>query len=133
MTVPDQPSSPKTGIGNVLIDGSSKPLAALDWGGGLAGGGPPKEKGSVGDVSGASFPAFVVDGDPLGVSVFDGTGGGTKGTGEAYVEDLGSSVGPGPSVVAGNNTREGSLMKLRKWSVSQLAQAGSIDCNPVVG
>ncbi len=110
MTVPDQPSSPGTGMANEVIDGSSKPLAILDSGGGLAGGGSPSAWGSAGDVSGVSFPVLLADGDPLGGSVFDGTGGGMTGAGEALVEALGSTVGSGPSAVAGNNARGGSLI-----------------------
>ena len=133
MTVPDQPTSPGTGMANEVIAGPSKPLATLDSGGGLAGGGSPIEWGSVEGVSGVSFPALLVDGDQLGGSVFDGTGGGMKGAGEGFVEALGSPVGPGPSVIAGNKARGGSSMKPSNRSVSQLAHAGSIDCSPVEG
>ena len=129
MTVPDQPSAPRTGMANGVIDGSSEPLATLDSGCGLAGEGSPSEWGSVTGVSGILFPGLLADDDPLGGSVLDGTGGGIDGAGEA----TGSSDGPGPSVGAGNNARGGSLMKLSTTSVSQLAQAGSIDCSPVVG
>lgn len=133
MTVPDQPSAPRAGMANGVIDGSSEPLATPNSGCGLAGEGSPSECGSVTDVFGVLFSGGLADGDRFGGSVLDGTGSEIKGTGEASAEVLGSSVGPGPSEVAGNNARGGSLMKLSTRFVSQLAQAGSTDCSPVVG
>ena len=133
MTVPDQPIPPGIGMANEVIAGPSKLFARLDSGEDRAGGGSRIEWWSVGGISGASFPALVVDGNPLGRSVFDGTGGEIKGAGAGCVEALGSPVGPGPSVVAGTKARGGSSMKPINRSVSQLAHAGSIDCSPVEG